>query len=165
MKTPFLQRRRALQRCMAEKRLSGVLCMNPASWYYLAGFTGEAGALLVSGRGSFLVTDGRFTAQAREETSGLRVVKQEGSLMATVGNLLRARSQTRIGFDATQLAVAQFRGLRKAAGGRARWIRADGLAESGRQRKDAQELAQMRQAAVLVGEVLSEALKLLKPGV
>jgi Xaa-Pro aminopeptidase len=150
---------------MAEKRLSGVLCMNPASWYYLSGFTGEAGALLVSGRGSFLVTDGRFTSQAREETSGLRVVKQEGSLMATVGNLLRARSQTRIGFDAAQLTVAQFRGLRKAAGGRVRWIRADGLAESGRQRKDAQELAQMRKAAVLVGEVLSEALKLLKPGV
>src|ERR1700724_2980594 len=147
MKTPFFQRRRALQARMAEKRLSGVLCMNSASWYYMTGFTGEAGALLVSGKGSFLVTDGRFTAQAKEETSGLRVVKQEASLMATMGSLLRDRSRARIGFDATQLTVAQFRALRKAAGARVRWIRADSLAESERQRKDARELAQMRKAA------------------
>ena len=139
--------------------------MNPASWYYLTGFTGEAGALLLSAKGSFLVTDGRFTAQAREETSGLRVVKQDGSLMATVGSLLRSRSQNRIGFDAGQLTVAQFRALRKAAGPRVRWVRADGEVENGRQRKDPAEMAQMRKAALLAGDVLSAAFKLLKPGV
>ena len=150
---------------MGERRLSGVLSLNPANWYYLTGFTGEAGALLVSAKASFLVTDGRFTEQAKGETSGLRVVKQEGSLMATMGNLLRGRSQTRIGFDATQLTVAQFRVLRKAAGSRVRWVRADGQVEAGRQRKDPGELAQMRKAALLAGEVLSAALKLLRPGV
>ena len=150
----------------AKRRLSGLLCMNPASWYYLTGFTGEVGALLVSAKGSFLVTDGRFTAQAKEETSGLRIVKQEGSLIATLGSLLQGRSRrARVAFDATQLTVAQFRGLRNAAGPRVRWIRVDGLGESGRERKDAQELALMRKAAALASEVLSAALKLLKPGV
>src|SRR6266404_8351986 len=114
MKTPFVQRRRALQARIAEKHLSGVISMNPASWYYLTGFTGEAGALLLSARGSFLVTDGRFTAQAKEETSGLRVVKQDGSLMATVGSLLRSRSQSRIGFDASQLTDAILREIGRA---------------------------------------------------
>jgi Xaa-Pro aminopeptidase len=165
MNMSFLKRRRALQARIAEKHLSGVLSMNRASWYYLTGFTGEAGALLLSAKGSFLVTDGRFTSQAREETSGLRIVKQEGSLMATMGNLVRGRSRTRLGFDAMQLTVAQFRALRKAAGPRVRWIRADGEVEKGRLRKDSLEMAQMRKAALLVGEVLSGALKLLKPGV
>jgi Xaa-Pro aminopeptidase len=165
MKTQFLQRRRALQARIAEAHLSGVLSMNPASWYYLSGFTGEAGALLVSSKGSWLVTDGRFTSQAKEETTGLRVVRQEGSLMATLGELLRGRSQSRIGFDAMQLSVAQFRALRKAAGSRVRWVRADGEVEKGRQRKDPAELAQMRKAALLAGEVLSNAVRLLKPGV
>src|SRR5258708_10691308 len=165
MKTPFVQRRRALQARIAEKHLSGVISMNPASWYYLTGFTGEAGALLLSARGSFLVTDGRFTAQAKEETSGLRVVKQDGSLMATVGSLLRSRSQSRIGFDANQLTVTQFRALRKAAGPRVRWVRADGEVENGRQRKDPAEMAQMRKAALLAGDILTAAVKLLKPGV
>jgi Xaa-Pro aminopeptidase len=165
MKTLFFQRRRELQARLAEKHLSGVLSMNPASWYYLTGFTGDAGALLLSANRSFLVTDGRFTSQAREETSGLRVVKQEESLMATIGSLLRGRSQTRIGFDAMQLTVAQFRALRRAAGSRISWIRTDDEVEKGRQRKDPAEMAQMRKAALLGGEVLSGALKLLKPGV
>jgi Xaa-Pro aminopeptidase len=165
MKTLFFQRRRELQARLAEKHLSGVLSMNPASWYYLTGFTGDAGALLLSANRSFLVTDGRFTSQAREETSGLRVVKQEESLMATIGSLLRGRSQTRIGFDAMQLTVAQFRALRRTAGSRISWIRTDDEVEKGRQRKDPAEMAQMRKAALLGGEVLSGALKLLKPGV
>jgi Xaa-Pro aminopeptidase len=70
-----------------------------------------------------------------------------------------------MGFDGTQLTVARFRALRKAAGPRVRWVRADGQVESGRQRKDPGELAQMRKSALLAGEVLSGALKLLKPGV
>jgi Xaa-Pro aminopeptidase len=163
----FSERRRVLQARMTEKRRSGMLSMNPASWYYLTGFTGDAGALLISAKESVLVTDGRFTQQAKEEAFGVRVVKQEGSLMATMGSLLRRRSQTktRIGFDAAQLTVAQFRALRKAAGSGMRWVRSDGQAEFGRQRKDPVELAQMRKAALLAGEVLAGALKLLKPGV
>jgi Xaa-Pro aminopeptidase len=165
MTTKFLRRRRALQARIAERQLSGVLAVNPASWYYLSGFTGEAGALLVSCKGAWLVTDGRFTSQAEEETSGLRVVRQEESLMGTIGRILRGRSRNRIGFDATQLTVAQFRALRRAAGSRVLWVRADGEVEKGRQCKDLAELAQMRKAALLAGEVLSKAINLLKPGV
>src|SRR5260370_10682993 len=165
MNTQFLQRRRALQARIAEQHLAGVLSRNHASWYYVTGFRGEAGALLVAAKRSWLVTDGRFTAQAKEETSGLRVVRQEESLAATMGRLLRGRPRSRIGFDATQLSVAQFRALRKAAGARVRWVRADGEVEKGRQRKDPAEMAQMRKAALLSDEVLSNALKLLKPGV
>ena len=165
MSSVFLQRRRALRYRIAGKHLSGVLSLNPASWFYLTGYTGEAGALLVTASGAVLVTDGRFTAQAKEETSGVRVVKQESSLMATVGGVLRGRNLNRIGFDAMQLTVAQFRTLRTAAGPRVRWVRVDGQVEEGRQRKDAAELAQMRKAAILGGQVLTGALKLLKPGV
>jgi Xaa-Pro aminopeptidase len=165
MKTQFLQRRRALQARVGEAHLSGVLSMNPATWYYLTGFTGEAGALLVSSKGTWLVTDGRFTSQAREETFGLKVIRQEESLMGTMGRLLRGPARSRIGFDATQLTVSQFRAMRKAAGPRVRWVRADGEVEKGRQRKDPAELARMRKAAALAGEVLSNAIKLLKPGV
>jgi Xaa-Pro aminopeptidase len=165
MTTPFTQRRRALQERIAEKRFSGVLCMNAASWYYLTGFTGDAGALLIGSQGSVLVTDGRFTEQAREETSGLRIVRQEASLMDAVGGVLRSGAWGRTGFDATRLSVAQFKALRKASGARVRWVRADGEVERLRQRKDEAEIQQMRRAALLGGEVLSGVLNLLKPGV
>ncbi len=154
-----------MQTQMAERHLSGLLVMHPANWYYLSGFSGEAGALLLLRRGSVMVTDGRFTAQAKQETSGIRVVAQKGSLTASVGAWLKTQRRSRIGFDASQLTVAQLRALRAAAGRKVRWIAASGAVEALRARKEPQEIAQMRKAGVLAGEVLAAALKLLKPGV
>ncbi len=73
---------------MAARGLSGVLSTNPADGYYLTGFTGEAGALIILRKGAALVTDERFTVQAQEETAGIRIVKQKGSLPASVGEWL-----------------------------------------------------------------------------
>ena len=154
-----------MQTQMVERRLSGLLVMHPANWYYLSGFSGEAGALLLLRRGPVLVTDGRFTAQAKGETSGIRVVAQKGSLTASVGAWLKTQRRSRIGFDASQLTVAQLRALRAAAGRKVQWIAASGAVEALRARKEPQEIEQMRKAGVLAGEVLAAALKLLKPGV
>src|SRR5258707_1723230 len=115
MNTRFLQRRRALQARIAEKHLSGVLSMNPASWYYLTGFTGEAGGLLVSSKGSWLVTDGRFSSQRKEETTSLRGGRPEERPIGTIGGRIRGRSRRRNWFEASQLNVAAIRALRPAA--------------------------------------------------
>src|SRR4029077_11587225 len=108
------------------------------------GFSGEAGALILTRRGAVLVTDGRFTAQAKEEASVIRVAIHKGSLITKVGELLKAQGRLRIGFDATQLTVAQLRGLKAAAGKKVRWIAASGLVEGLRARKEPQEITQMR---------------------
>ena len=165
MKTSFAERRRALQAKIAARGLAGILSTNPADWLYLTGFTGDAGALVILRGGTALLTDGRFIAQAKEETSGIRVVKQKGSLTTSVGKLLRDRGRGKIGFVAAQVSVEQFRALRKAAGTGIRWVAAGDGIGSLRQVKEAGEIAQMRKAALLAGEVLSSALKLLKPGV
>jgi Xaa-Pro aminopeptidase len=119
----------------------------------------------VSQDGATLITDGRFTTQAREECPSVRLVLQKGSLTESSGKYLREKFLRRVGYDASQLSVTQFRFLKRAAGVRTKWIPASGLVESQRIRKDASELAQMRKAAILAGDVLSGALKLLKPGV
>jgi Xaa-Pro aminopeptidase len=165
MKTPFAQRRRALQEEIAQAKLDHLLVTKPANLYYLTGFEGEDGALLVSPAEVRLVTDGRFVTQAREETSEIRVVLQKGSLFSSVGALLHARGSQRAGFDPNQLSVAQLEALGKASGPRCRWVAARGLTERLRMRKEAAELAQMRRAGILAGKVLENVLKLLKPGV
>ena len=165
MKTPFQGRRGALVSKLKEAELDCLLVTSPANCYYLAGFTGESGALIVSQWGTTLVTDGRFTIQAREETSGVRVVLQKGSLIESVGLYLKGISARRVGFDPALLTVAQLRGIKKAAGPRLRWIPVPGMVEGLRMRKDASELAQMRKAAILAGEVVQEAIGLLEPGI
>src|SRR5271170_3496280 len=163
MTTPFAQRRRALLSRLGKSRLGCLLVTRPANWYYLTGFTGESGALVVSRRGNTLITDGRFTAQARGEMSGVRIVQQKGSLVAAVGEFLRGAGN--VGFDASHITVAQLLALRRAGGRRLRWVPSPGHVEELRCRKDPQELAKMRLAAILAGKVLEGALKMLKPGV
>ena len=165
MKTPFVQRRRALQAQIAARGLSGILSTSPADWYYLTGFTGDAGALIILRKGAALVTDGRFTVQAQEETTGIRIVKQKGSLPASVGEWLHGGGRRKIGFDAAQVSVEQFRNLRRSAGARVRWVAVGAEIGFLRQVKELGEIAHMRKAALLAGDVLCEALKLLKPGV
>jgi Xaa-Pro aminopeptidase len=103
--------------------------------------------------------------QAREETSGIRIILQKGTLLSTVGEVLRATGKQWVGFDPNRLTVAQLKALRKTSGARLRWKTTPGLTECLRVRKDAQEITQMRKAAILAGEVLERAIRLLKPGV
>jgi len=165
MTTPFARRRRALRKQLEEAKLGALVVTHPASWYYLTGFTGEAGALVLSAQATTLITDGRFTEQARREAPGVRIVPQVRALPTAVGEFLKASARGKVGFPAGHLTVAQFRAMRRAAGSRVHWIPAEGYVERLRGRKDAQELAVMRRAAALADKVMAKALTILKPGV
>src|SRR5437879_11024498 len=152
MKTPF-ERLRNLIADLAHAKIDALLITHPANWFYLTGFTGESGALVVSGTGAALVTDGRFVVQAREETNGIRIRQQEGSLLESVTRLLGDLRARRVGFDPIHTTVSQLQAAQKASGGRLEWVSVAGAVETLRMRKDAGELAQMRKAAILDGEV------------
>jgi len=165
MNAEHSKRRKALLALVREHKLDALLVTDPPNWFYLTGFTGESGVLIVSDKGSTVITDGRFTAQARQETSGVKIELQQGPLYRFAGAFLQKIAPRCLGYDANQLSVTQLNMLRKATGSKWRGIPALGLVERLRMRKDAQELAMMRKAAVLAGEVLEGVLKLVKPGV
>ncbi len=165
MRESFPIRCRELRARLGQAGVDALLVAQPANWYYLSGFTGDAGMLVVSRAENALVTDGRFTAQAREETRGVRVVQQKGSLGEAVGSYLRSRRLGRIAYDPERMSVEQLGKLRRAAGKGRQWKARKGLVEGLRAVKDAGELEQMRRAALLAGEVLTRVLKLLRPGV
>jgi Xaa-Pro aminopeptidase len=165
MKTPFHLRRRALAARLSEHKVDSLLITSPANWYYLTGFTGESGALVVSRNGTTLITDGRFMVQGREETSGVRIVRQKASLHSFAGKFLKDARCRSVAFDPTQLTVSQLKSLREAGGSRVRWVPVLGTVEKLRMCKDAVELAQMREAAILAGEIVELAIGLLKPGI
>ena len=165
MTAEHAKRRRTLLAEIARRKLDCLLVTHPANWFYLTGFTGESGALVVSKHGTTLVTDGRFTVQAAQETHGVKIALQQGSLFAAAGSFLKKSRLTRIGYDSNQLTVQQLKTLRKALGLQWRGSQAVGLVEGLRMHKDAQELAAMRKAAILAGGVLEGVLKLIRPGV
>jgi Xaa-Pro aminopeptidase len=161
----YAKRRRSVARELKRRGLDCLLVSHPANWYYLTGFTGDSGVLLVGTGKTTLFTDGRFAIQAREEAPGIQLELQKSALYTFVGECLKQRGVRRAGYDPDQWTVASLKALQKASGAKCRAIETAGVVESLRMKKDAQELGVMRKAAILVGEVLEGALKLLRPGV
>lgn len=165
MSFDFAQRRKRVLQEVRRRELDSLLVTHPANWYYLTGFTGESGALLLTLDGATLVTDGRFTIQAKQETNGIKIELQKGPLYPAVGFLLHRLGLASFGFDPAQVTVQQWKALRKASGAKCRGIEAGGIVEGLRLRKDAAELTVMRKAAILAGEALEQSLKLMRPGI
>ncbi len=165
MRRPFPKRTADLRKAIAAQELDALVVTSPHDWYYLTGFSGEAGALVVGKGGVTLITDGRFVTQAAGETAGVRIVQHRAGLYAGVGEFLRGAGHRRVGFDPAQLTVAQHKAVRHAAGRRSRLTPASGLVSGLRMKKDADELAQMRKAAILASEVVEHAMGMLQPGV
>src|SRR5260370_23939566 len=93
------KRRKGVLAELAGRKLDCLLVTHPANWYYLTGFTGESGALVISYAVSCLKKNGRFTVQAKEETSGEKIELQQGSLYAAVGTFLRKKVLGLVGYD------------------------------------------------------------------
>jgi Xaa-Pro aminopeptidase len=161
----YSHRRTELLKLLESADLDAVVVSHPPDWYYLTGFTGESGALIASRKGHALLTDGRFVAQAWQETTGIRVIRHHGDLFRATGKYLRERRYRRVGIQASQLSVAAFAELGKGIKKGCQTIRSEALVSLLRSRKDASELAQMRKAAELAGEVLRLGIKLLRPGI
>jgi Xaa-Pro aminopeptidase len=156
-----------LRERMAQAHVDAFLVSHWPNIFYLTGFSGDAGALLLEPDRTMLFTDGRFTVQAREELAAeveARIVA--GPLVAALGRALgRRRRRLRVAFEAARLTVAEERGLVRAAGSGVGWMATEGWVERLRAVKDAAEIAIVGEAAALASQVLEQVLRLVRPGV
>ena len=153
-----------VRRRLEEFDADGFLSTHPANVYYLCGFTGSSGALLI-GRGTArLFTDDRYAIQCRQEVTKARVQIVSGSLLAGVGLHLRGSRVRRLAYEPARLSLAQFSEIRKFTGSRIRFTRVFGLVEELRQVKSIEEITRMRKAAQLALAALEEVLPLVQPG-
>lgn len=155
-----------LRLCFSGLRADALLVSHPANIRYLCGFSGSAGLLLIETSGSVLFTDSRYTFQAREEVSGARVhIAKKGLLRAAGETLGSGKGRLSVGFSGSHLTVAQMAALRASAGARVRWVNDANVVEKLRAVKDDDEVATMREAAVLISGVFEKTLPSIKPGI
>jgi len=148
---------------MAEQELGGMLVSSLPNVQYLTGFSGSAGALLVTEDRSVFFTDSRYDIQARQEVKGSRVqiVKREAlGAAAAWAALHRLR---RLGFEAGTVSFQAHRRLRELIP-RAKLVRTLGLVETLRVEKDPGEIERIRKAVQLGSRALEETLPLLRAG-
>ncbi|HZY63286.1 MAG TPA: aminopeptidase P family protein [Edaphobacter sp.] len=159
------------KRAMAAARDAGVdslLVTHLPDVRYLCGFTGSNAALVLAGNRSVLFTDGRYTAQARAEATGTRVVIAKKPALTAACEWIAAAGVKRCGFDAAQTTVAALDAMRKAVPAKQRrnLFHATGpLVADLRQVKDASEIAAMRKAALLGCRLFDGILSYMQAGI
>ena len=142
-----LERARATLRA---RRLDGYLITHRPDQYWLTGFTGEDGQVLLTARGVTLLSDGRFGETAeREAPWARRVLRKQRTPEPTVREIRQSRL-TRLGFEPDHLSFRWHDALRKQAKP-TRLVPCEGLIRDLRICKDDGEIEAI-QAAIDVAE-------------
>jgi Xaa-Pro aminopeptidase len=165
MQTITTARRKRLRQELEAHRVGALLETHLPNIYYLTGFSGDAGVLLLESSTATLFTDGRFTIQAREEAQGIRTRIHRGPLLEAVGEHLRKRGRGSVAVSPARLSLAGWKMLKKSAGKSIKWLGVDGLVDHLRAVKDSEEINRLRDAARLGSEVMNEVIRLIRPGV
>jgi len=132
-----------------------------ANLYYLTGFTGSTGVLVVAGEHRVLLVDGRYAEQASGESAVPVMGVGSGLLRAAVGLLsdLGCRS-VGLNFDRVSLSVAR----RMESQGAFELRDVSSLLKGLRRRKAPEEVSAIERACALAEEALRRALSRARPG-
>jgi Xaa-Pro aminopeptidase len=126
---------------------------------YLTGFTGSNGAVLLTRSTATLITDPRYTVQAREE-SDCRVVIAKRPLIGTIARTIEARGWKSIGFDRNRLGFAAHSELTENSGAKLKPVQ--GVLEAERMVKSPAEIELIRQSVLTNSRAFEKVVKRIK---
>jgi Xaa-Pro aminopeptidase len=160
----YADRRARAQDELRAQGLGGLLVTRLTNIRYLTGFSGTTAFLLLSEE-PVLVVDFRYAEQVANEVAGLpvRTVQSSRELWPAVKRMLAESGWSRIGLESEQLTLRQYLELSGADGG-IEWVPTAGLVEGLRRRKDADELAAIREAISITDAAMQDLLGVIEPG-
>jgi len=100
-----------LRQKFAEKELDGILISQPENRYYLSGFNGSAGFLLITSSEAMLATDFRYTEQAAVQAPGYSIFRTTGSLPEWFPGLMGDLKLHSLGFESEQVPFSLYQEL------------------------------------------------------
>lgn len=151
---------------MASKGIEAVLLKDENSIRYLTGFSGDSSLLYLDNKQAVLITDGRYTEQARLEMPNMFKVLEykpvDGkSIWRAAVELAKEDKVHSLGFDGAWYSYAEFSVLQEIAEGLV--LQNLDLSEI-RMVKDKQELELLKHAAWIADDAFNQLLGDIKPG-
>ncbi len=131
-----------------------------ANIFYYSGFTSEDASLVVTKERAILITDSRYTIQAKNQASDFEIYDIKNGL-STVFSDVGART---IAYEEEYLSVAQFEKLKNGVK-KAEYIMAQELIDEPRQVKEQWEIERIKKAEALGDKAFLNTLEYIKAGV
>ena len=145
---------------MAKEQVDCVIIKDETTIRYVTGFSGDSSLFYLDRYKGILITDGRYTEQAKYEMKMFQVLEYTGSIWACAAEL--AKDANVVGFDGACFTYADYVGLKELLGESTYMQSVDfsGI----RQIKDNKELEMMVHAARIADEAFFKILDDIKPG-
>jgi len=144
--------------------LDAVLFSSLENIRYLCGFTGSDGALLLTRKDSFFLTDSRYWTQADEEIRGSQAIHYKKKIDG-IASLLSDLKLSNVGFESTVLTLSSHRSLKEKLATDVTLVPLENEIKNFRAVKDAQELTLIRKAIDISSKAFQHALGMAKEGV
>ena len=135
---------------------------NSENCHYISGFRGSSAALIITYDEAHLITDGRYTTQAKQESPFEITIQSEVPLLKYIADTVKEVGWRHIGFEAKKVSHSDYYDYFEPVGGY--WYDASDLILKLRRTKDAHEADMIRQAALIGRKAYGETLKLAHAG-
>jgi Xaa-Pro aminopeptidase len=144
--SPVIARRlRTFRRKMKSAKLGAYLISKPMDYFYLAGFTGEDSAILITPKDVHALSDGRFDEAINQECPWVKRWMRKGTLNQEIGKACKALRLRKLAVQSDGVNLSDFKALKKETKG-VRLIEGPDITGEMRRTKDDAELAATRKA-------------------
>ena len=152
---------------LAEKEFDGILISQPENRYYLSGFDGSAGYLLVTAKDTILATDFRYIEQAKVQAPDYEIFRITNEVATWFPELTTALNLRQLGFEGEHVTFALYRRLIETlnkAQSQIRIIPLEGLVESLRAIKEPEEIELITKAVAISDSAVKHVSDLIQVG-
>lgn len=151
-----------LRKFLQSHDLSGMIISKPENRRYFSGFTGSSGMLLITDAHSYLLTDFRYTEQARSQAASFEVIQCGSNFSSEIYKLVSGSKLHAVGFESDFITFdvyndfkTEFKNVNLIA------VKLDKL----RMIKSKRELSLISRAVEIADKAFTHILSILKPGI
>ncbi len=141
-----------LRQKLVDEEVDALLVSQPQNMYYLSGFDGSDGFLLITPQNTILATDFRYIEQAKRQAPDYEIFQITNDIADWFPRLVAELNLSRLGFEAGHITFARYQQLTDAlnkAKSQLELVSVDRLVESLRAIKEPEEVELITKASVI----------------
>ena len=148
---------------LKEQNLFAMLVTSYENYRYFSGFTGSNCTLVITERDAVLITDGRYTEQAKIQAPDFEIISKQGTQISLVSEILSTYCGKNVGYETMKISDYTLCRLKEALPN-INWCPVPNFALSARSVKDSRELEHIKKAVAVADEALGLLIPQIKEG-
>tara|TARA_B100000214_G_C23970712_1_gene630001 strand:- start:2589 stop:3671 length:1083 start_codon:yes stop_codon:yes gene_type:complete len=159
----YTKRQNNLTNVLNKKGLDGILITNLTNIRYISGFTGSAASCLITPKGQYFISDGRYIEQSKAQVKGFEIFIEMSSHFAQIKDNKLLPNGLRLAFEGDHMSYARYENMTTMFPN-TNWENMSMILEDLASVKDEHELSCFRIAVEVTDKVYEEILPMLRSG-